>query len=1662
MAIQGNYAPPGVYTETTFDAPDDRALESVRVPVIIGTGRERLTQVGLEVVRGSSSSVDQRVPQENVSSRAVVSEDPDTGAVTLGSFDGERTSFQVQHFPIVTGNGSGTPTNDASSLLVEINGQPTVVLAVDGLRGVVDIAEAPGPEDEVLVTYFFNREDTRITDNVSKQVDPEPAVLFGQVAQPYSVVAGDNDTLALVVDGTARTMTIPEGEWSASQVSAILSNVPGLTASSYVNNLGQTLVRIQANQSLSVGDGTANTLLGLTRGASTDRTRTFFTFQGPIVDGSNGGITTTDPSDVVVRVNGQQVIPASVDGQSRAITLPFAPAPGSEILVTYFFNSWQDTFDYLAHRGILDVERCGITPDRRDFIEGADFVIVDDKIVWGTAALVESGIHTAGARLFGPQQVSTMLVDNRAFLERCETITDTTSFPPATSKTRFRLPYQPTTGNGRDTPLGSSLFLKVSNNRVDLPTNRPDLVIAYWGFGIQDALDRGPVAVTEVNAQDSTFTLKHPVPTGADVFATFYYNTLTDSEFTLESVTDGASGVGEYRVLRDGERLFEASLASKGPALATIPIRFPSGSELNPDARIEPPLDATLFQGPVEETVTVRFLSRDDTPAKYTFPGPGPYFHVARETTVGPGPYYAGPYTPQLTGASNRLRLTLDNLAAQTGIPGGVDINNPTGTGSGFTAVILGDEIEYDPATGTTFEVTALNNDLTLNVDGQQVFVTVPPNPAWDAGDVVGVINAAADTVPPRVRASTQFTAFTVAAGEYDRISLHYTGDLSLQSGVLTATIAPGTYNTPSLLAEAVENAIETEVQNLVTGDPNFAGLAVMVSGDASGRMFFTLERADGDNAGFLEFISDSDPGRDFATLAGLDTDDIPDGRQTKVLSAPIARRFTVSGTAGDLQHDRILLRNRLVPGRGTQAPGNVEEQAFIRVEGGSGTSLFGLLTGTQSVARAGAVVRAASLFGRTGWFNGQASGFGDERDGQPLVTFFDGQGIRPANNRFSFVFDGLPVNVEFPASATGTSIPLGPASVPDTVLYRIADAMADAGLQNSVSDVLADGFVRQEGAGIRFTSGLFSKNSRIEIGTGSANGALGFSPGASATRQSVDPSALSSALMAHAHPPASVSSLWLQFDADSQYFAGRALAGIETDDAGAQFLFIQSQTLGVSSSIAIQQADFDDANLQGTGLLGREGDGAAGEAGFDGFVVTSSDTGTGSGSANTSFLNDGVGQDGVVGQTYRDLVTGLTFTILPREGGGSYPVGPNGFFTFRVSSTLVTDSNLPVRLIPGVEMRVSDTTSVPEGDTAILTTVNKGGAEPAIGDLYYITYDYRKQDFTTRLFTRLTAVERAYGRKSVENPVTLGVYLQFLNGSVLTAVTQVPRDEGSRLASESSFVAAVDSLRGGLPGLVFPDLLIPLTPATESFAVFMGQHCDQQSSIRFRAERTAILGFRAGTLPSEAGRISQAVQRDRVRFLYPDIARLTLTDALGNREQSLVDGTYIAAAFSGSRVSPNIDVATPWTNAQIIGFDGLARTLDPVQQNEVAVRGVTVVEEGEPFLRVRHGLTSDMSSVLTRTPTVRQIADDVQQNTRDVLDRFIGIKYLPTVLGQVEGRVSQMFRAYVRAQIVASYTGISATPDPDDPVSALVRGAYRPIFPLLYLLVEYALRSTD
>lgn len=1761
MSFPGNnYAPPGVYTTTNFDNATQGGIDNLKIPVLIGEGEESLLQSNLEVVRGSSSVADQRVVKEDSTGRAVANVST-TGVVTLAAFDGVLKRIQVRNFPIVDTTGTGTTSNSRSDVTVTVDGVPTVVTGVTGVNGIIDLVVAPAAGADVRVTYYFNRSDTSITDDVSDQVTPTtasidastrladldapavttpPAVLdlHGDVVNTSGqVVASANNVLILTVDGVVKTITFPSRpDYTVTQIAALINaSVPGsAVASRFTDNFGLSSLRITATQDLVIGAGSANAPLGLIAGSVASRRRTFYTFQGPIVDGSGGGVTTTDPALVLVTVNNTPVDVTAVDGANRAVTLAVAPPAGSVVRISYFFNAWQDTFDYLAHINVSEIIQCGDVQNSAAYIEGADFVLRDDRIHWGTSAEARAGDTTEGAEPFDDTQISWLLVDDRTYLSPCAELTS------GTARTRYQLPFDPTTGNGRDTPLTQSVFDSVANGRIDLASNRPDLVRVHVGYGVQDALSRGPVTVAAVDG--STLTLALPAPAGASVYASFYYNRVVDADYVVRSTLPGISGVGSYEITTTaGTPILNASYdtSSKGAGLTGVAVNFPSGSELSPDLRFET-VSGTSFAGPTEEVVTVQFANREATPAKYTSPGNGPF---------------------ELVGlASDRVNIYVDGavLSNNTAGDAGLSLSDPTGHGAGFFAQLVGEEIIY---TGGSVGVVGQSYDITgteilqVSVDNVIIAASIPAQTAVTVDAYATALNEAASghqstavtggastiTLNAAVRSAaddfyngwivvvgdgsaaageyfeisdyvgstgvatidgawvggnpalgddyyiynplsrsalkgaTRFDGpVAIAAGKYDELVFAYVGDTG-HSATLTATITPGTYATAADLAAELDTQINAELLTEVGSTATLAGARIDVSADPDGRLQFELQNAGVDFGSYLTFITGGSLAVDFAILAGLDTAATTTGAQAKLLQGPIAKRYTPTTASTVKNHDRLILRNRILPGGGaTLSPLSFVSQGTVAVGNGSGNTNTGLTSGATAEGGFTGTVTPATLVGAVGFAGGQGTAFGDARDYQASVTFYDGLGANPANNILRVSVDGTPVTVTFTASSGGTQTAVGPVTVSGSVLDQIVQAFAAVpgapfGNAANVRDTLK--LVRQEGAGIRISSRLSTSASSVVLGSGSANAVLGFNSGQVGSRNLVSVDRMVSALNSNRHSSA-VTSLFSFTLSTANYFATDALATKVTDAAARTYLQVQSNTLGTASSVQFRNSTVSgtitrDALFPGTRLLIPALDGDSGEAALQGFFVTSSDP-NGSGSVNTSVFNNGVGADGFVGQTYRDAVTGLTFTILPRgyqdNPNGpwiSYPVGSTATLRFDVRSTFTTNANLPTRVLPGVELTVANTTDVPAGDSAVFTTFKRGGAEPAVGDFFYVTYRYLKESFATSLYTKLSSVESAYGPISIENPLSLAAYYAFLNGAFVLGLKQVRKATGSTQAPLSEFISAVDELEGRLAGQVNPDILVPLRGDSLELLQYIKRSVVKMSSIRYRSERTCIAGPSGGTLPSTVMGNATALNETRMRLTYPDIFTTTVEDARGNKTTSLVDGFYAAAALAGSVANPSLDVATPWVGRKLIGFDSSPRTLNEVQMNEIAAAGVNVLNYSSPFLEVRDGLTTRINDSLLRLPTIIMIHDEVQRQARAVLKGFAGSKQVPGLLAQIEGRLSQTLKAMVRQQIITQYTSVSASVSETDPTLIEVQASYSPVFPVKYIVVSFSLRTS-
>jgi len=458
--------------------------------------------------------------------------------------------------------------------------------------------------------------------------------------------------------------------------------------------------------------------------------------------------------------------------------------------------------------------------------------------------------------------------------------------------------------------------------------------------------------------------------------------------------------------------------------------------------------------------------------------------------------------------------------------------------------------------------------------------------------------------------------------------------------------------------------------------------------------------------------------------------------------------------------------------------------------------------------------------------------------------------------------------------------------------------------------------------------------------------------------------------------------------------------------------------------------------------------------------VASSNPSGTGSGLTNA----------GKTGHTYIDAVTGLQFTITPdgtylatetitikchnddvpgtRSGGpGTGTAGP-----------FETGTSMLVYTVSGIKLVVTDTANTAVDDTTNIQTFNKMGNEPTVGSTYYITYYYEKTDFSPKIFTRFKDITNEYGALEISNQISLSAFLMMINGAVAVICMQVLKEPGKDTATDSSFIQALKTIERPISGIKPSVIHVCTTSATVISA--LKTHVATLSSERRRSERTAFIGFAVGINPVDAANAAAAIGYSRIVAVYPDGAIIGLTDEQGVESEYILDGSYIAAAIAGLNVSTAYDVAEPMTRKSITGFKRLVRDMDEVEMDETAAKGVTVIINDAGIIKVRHALTTDMSNPFNQAPNIVTIIDEVQKQARATLDQYIGKKFLTTTAGNVAATLAATLSALKESEIIADYTGVSATPSTFDPNYLTAEAFYKPVFELSYIRVTFNIRA--
>jgi hypothetical protein len=607
MALFGSYAQPGVYTSVVIDGGGQPLFGSARIPVIIGEGLEFFENDNVEIHRGSSAVADDQVVDENISDQIT----------------GTTRSFNTTYFPVVTGDGTGTVTNDPTKIQVTADGVPVTVVSLVGATGAFQTQDIVITGANLEVNYYFKRTDTLITnEDLSAQIPAFAALTVSGASSSHVALTttlpgavGNNVTLQLfdstllspptagVVDALAvsgyGTDTISVNIRKSDNSIRTVVDLYNLVEAGILTLSAGYLVAAHA-----VGTGVLSVsgAMPFTAGEGPNTNTVFKVKDVPVVDGTNGGVVTTDATKVTVLVNGSPAVVTALDGANGLITLGTAVAFGSTLTATYYTNTYQNTYDLLPASNVSTILEVGLGPGRADYIDDTDYVLSTDGagnpvIQWGASSSTSSGTATTGFTPFGPTQITTTLVDEHVYLQFSGNGDGKT--------TLFTLPDSPTDGSGL--------------SRV---TDDPSKIQVFIGADPFSAFQAGTVQVSRLSGASAQVTLYNPPAAGQKVYASYFRNTLNDHTYTLTVVNPAQSGQGTYKIANElGQVLPQVSNSTNtvaAGAFATTGIVYPNAFS---DAWDEP--------NAIDETVTLTF-NNDGT----TVITPATQAHVTTQTLV--------------------------------------------------------------------------------------------------------------------------------------------------------------------------------------------------------------------------------------------------------------------------------------------------------------------------------------------------------------------------------------------------------------------------------------------------------------------------------------------------------------------------------------------------------------------------------------------------------------------------------------------------------------------------------------------------------------------------------------------------------------------------------------------------------------------------------------------------------------------------------------------------------------------------------------------------------------------------------------------------------------------------------------------------------------------
>ncbi len=346
-------------------------------------------------------------------------------------------------------------------------------------------------------------------------------------------------------------------------------------------------------------------------------------------------------------------------------------------------------------------------------------------------------------------------------------------------------------------------------------------------------------------------------------------------------------------------------------------------------------------------------------------------------------------------------------------------------------------------------------------------------------------------------------------------------------------------------------------------------------------------------------------------------------------------------------------------------------------------------------------------------------------------------------------------------------------------------------------------------------------------------------------------------------------------------------------------------------------------------------------------------------------------------------------------------------------------------------------------------------GEEPAVGDTYYVTLTYTpgNDHYEPKLMSSKDQVEETYGPDVDEsgaiNKVSLAAQI-CLDYANLVYVCQVKKS-GATIAA-TDYQAALDQYIKYLPDAY---RIIPADLQADINLKII-KHVDLMSTPEERMERVTILGADhtsedATAVITNVGGYAETIANKRVSVIYPDQATRQLSD--GN--YYTLDAPMIAAALAGWKCAQ--PTARAFTKGQLTSFYELSGIkMSRTEKNLLAAKGVMILDQnmgaGTP-IEVRHGLTTDMSSLQTKEASVIEVGDYCAKYLRDGLSSYIG-KYnvTPDLIVRLKGTTKSLLSILSEEKVIISGEVSALYQDEVNPDTVIIKVIVKVPYPCNYI----------